>query len=164
MLRATVFILPLAILAGCSVAPGAPSLAPRAVERQPVDLPLSTPSEPASAADPALAAQIAQIVSDAESGDRTFQQERSRTDDYVKRAKGAGTASEAWIAAQESLSALESARTPVRQAAAAIDAMRQQPANASTGNRGAIEEAAGRVAALEAAEADALATLAAALR
>lgn len=150
-------------LAGCSHEISAPSLLPRAVEKQPIDMPVATSVEAESAPDAALTAKIASIVAAAEAGDRAFAAQRTRTETAVGRGAGAGQGSDPWVEAQEAITALESARAPVRDAANAVDGLRDDPANAAPGNRAAIDAAAARVSALNDGEAAAIAALSAKL-
>ncbi|MDO6416512.1 hypothetical protein Q4F19_19165 [Sphingomonas sp. BIUV-7] len=144
------------MLAGCSATlPDVPSLGSRPVEHQAI-LPPDAASEPQTAASPALTSQLTQLLSDAKAGHAAFETERKTVSATISRAKGAAEGSEAWIAGQEALSALEAARTPVRNAAGAIDGLRVDPAFVGTGDREAIEAAAAAVAGLAAAEADAV--------
>jgi hypothetical protein len=147
-----------ALLSACGPQVHAPSLAPRPVEKQPIDLPAES-SEPATPVDAALAARIAPLVAAAHAGDQAFARQRTETEAAIAKAAGAAQGSEAWIAAQQSLSTLDAARAPVREAAAAIEAMRVEPANAASGNRGAIEAAARIIETLDDAEAATVATL-----
>lgn len=155
------------VLASCIGASGcgtvsAPSLAPRDVERQAIELP-ADPREQEAAADPALAGQIAALVDAAVAGDAAFEQARRKTDAAVARAAHVPPGGEAWTVAQQELSALEGSCAPARDAAAAIEALRQEPANAGPAGRAAIDAAAARIEAIEQAEAAALAALAARL-
>ncbi len=143
-------------LAGCSAnLPDAPSLRPRPIEHRPI-LPPDAPSEPQTAATPALAQKLAGIVADAKAGHAAFETERSDNAGALARAKGAAEGSEAWIAGQQVMSALDAARTPVRDAAGAIDELRVDPAYIGTGDREAIEATAATVAALATQEAEAV--------
>jgi hypothetical protein len=135
---------------------------PRAVEKQPIDMPVSEPVERQSPADPALQAALAKQVAAAEAGDKAFEAQRASAEAAVARAAGAAQGSEAWVQAQEAITALETPRTAVRDAAAAIDALRD-PAKASTGNRAAIDAAAARVSEIERAETEKVAALSAKL-
>ena len=146
-------------LAGCGAQVSAPTLAPRAVEKQPIEMPVTTATEAESPVDAALVAKIAALVASAEAGDKTFSELRLRTADVVSRASGTAQGGEAWVAAQEAVTALESARGPVHDAAGAVDALRVDPANAAAGNRNAIDAAAARIEAIERAEAAAIAEL-----
>ena len=128
-------------LAGCSHEVSAPSLMPRAVEKQPIDMPMTNAIEADTPVDPALQAKIATQVAAAQAGDKAFTAQQAETDKAVARASGAAPGSDAWVEAQEAVTALASARAAVRDAAAAIDA-------AATG-----------VTALETKEADAVAAL-----
>jgi hypothetical protein len=160
-MRSPLFIAALsgaALLSSCGPQVNAPSLAPRPVEKQPIDLPAET-SEPATPVDPALAARIAPLVASAQAGDQAFTHQRTETEAAIAKAAGAAQGSEAWIVAQQALSTLDAARAPVREAAAAIEALREDPANAASGNRGAIEAAAKIIEALDDAEAASVATL-----
>ncbi len=152
----------LGLLSACGPQVNAPSLAPRPVEKLPIALPAEV-SEPAVPADPDLADRIAPLVAQAQAGDQAFARQRGATDAAVAKAAGAGQGSEAWIVAQQALSALDTARGPVRDAAASIDAMRAEPANAGSGNRAAIDAAAATIEALDDAEAAAVAALSAKL-
>ena len=154
--------LALALLSACGPQVNAPSLAPRAVEKQPIDLPAEA-SEPETPVDPDLASRIAPLVAAAQAGDRAFATQRTATEAAVARARAAAQGSEGWIVAQQALSALDTARGPVRDSVAAIDAMRSEPANAASGNRAAIDAAAATIEALDDAEAAAVAALSARL-
>jgi putative membrane protein len=146
-------------LSACGSQVTAPSLLPRAVEKQPIDMPVSEPTERETPADPALQAQIAKYVADAEAGDKAFAEQRAAADAAVARAAGTAPGDELWVQAQEKVTALETARVAVRDAAAAIDALRLDPANAGTGSRAAIDAATARIEAIERAEAQAVAAL-----
>ena len=157
----------LLVLCGCLAAGGcgpvsAPSLAPRAVERRAIELPAAA-SEPDVGVDPALAGRIAPLVDAAVAGDAGFALARRRTDAAVARAAHAPPGSEAWTVAQQELSALEGQRGPARDAAAAIEALRQEPAYAAPASRAAIDAAARRIEAIDQAQAAALAALSARL-
>jgi hypothetical protein len=143
-------------LAGCSAnLSDAPSLRPRPIEHRPI-LPPDAASEPQTPETPALTPQLAKLVADAKAGHAAFEKERSDNAGVLTRAKGAAEGSEAWIAGQQVLSALDGARAPVRDAAGAIDELRVDPAHIGTGDREAIEAAAAIVATLSTQEATAL--------
>jgi hypothetical protein len=146
-------------LAGCSHEVSAPSLMPRAVEKQPIDMPVTAAIEADTPVDPALQVKIAAQVAAAQAGDKAFTAQQAETEKAVARASGAARGSDAWVEAQEAVTALESARIAVRDAAAAIDALRDDPANAAPGNRNAIDAAAAEMTALETKEVDAVAAL-----
>ena len=150
-------------LSACGPELQAPSLLPRTVEKQPIEMPLAEASEAQTPVDPALQAAVATQVEAAEAGDRDFASRRAAAEQAVARAAGKPQGGEDWVQAQEAISALEGARTQVRDAAAAIEALRENPANRTSGNRAAIDAAAKRVADLEQGETDAVAALAAKL-
>jgi hypothetical protein len=151
-------------LAGCASEIPAPSLGPRAVEKQPIDMPVTNGAEAENPADPALASKLVSLLAAAEAGDRDFAQQRTRAEGTVGRATGARTGDETWIAAQQALTSLDAARAPVRDAAAAIDALREDPGNVVPGNRTAIDAAAARVKEIDDAQSAAFAVLGERLR
>lgn len=140
----------------------APSLSPRAVEKSPVPYP-DQASEPQVAADPALIEKIAAIEADAAKGHAAFEAAQARAAAAIAKAAGAAAGSEAWTVAQQELSVLESARNVVGHAGVDLDGLRNDPANATSGNRTAIDAASVRVEALSKAEADAVSRLSAGL-
>jgi hypothetical protein len=146
-------------LSACGADVRAPSLMPRAVEKQPIDMPVEQASEPEGPADPALLAAIAKQIDAAKAGDKDFAEHRSAAETVVAKAAGKPQGGEEWVQAQEAITALESARIAVRDAAAAIDALRDNPAYAAAGNRAAIDVAAQQVTAIEDAQSAAVAAL-----
>jgi len=158
LIFALIFLAP-----GCARQVGAPSLLPRAVEKQPIEMPVSEATEQQGPADPALQAALAKQIAAAEAGDKAFADQRALADAAIARAGNAAPGSEGWIQAQEAITALEAARTAVRDAAVAIDALRDDPANASTGSRAAIDAAAARIEAIEQAQTATVAALSAKL-
>ena len=154
-------LLPLAACGGTMI--DAPSLSPRAVEKAPVPYP-DAASEPQVAADPALLQQIAVIEADAAKGHAAFAAAQDHAATAIGRAAGAAAGSETWTAAQQLLSVLDAARGAVGHASVDLDALRNDPANATSGNRGAIEAASARIDALSQAEAEAMARLSAGLK
>ena len=116
------FALVFLLLSACATTPrsGEPSLAPRAAEA--VDPRVPIPSEVvAGPADPALAAQIAELLAEVRAGDAAFQGAAQNAEAL---AAAAGPAqSESWIVAQEALSGLVAARAPVTKAIADLDAL-----------------------------------------
>jgi hypothetical protein len=150
-------------LAGCGSQVSAPTLMPRAVEKQPIDLPVSEAVERETPADPALQTELSKQMAAAEAGDKAFMEQRAATEIAVTRAAGAAPGGEDWVQAQEGITSLETARTAVRDAAVAVDALRSNPAYAGTGSRAAIDAAAAKVDEMDKAEAAAIAALAAKL-
>jgi len=148
---------------GCATPISAPSLEKRAVEAQPVLLP-EAQREPDVVADPGLGARLDGILARAADGHRRFAEQQRTTEAMVRAGAGYASGSEAWTVAQQAVSALETAREPLRQAVGAVEALRTDPAGAGSGSRAAIEAAATRLAAWDGEEAQAVAALAAALR
>lgn len=155
-------VLPI-VVAGCSaprIIP--PSLSPRASEaidpRVPVERALVV--RPVAAG---LTGRLAALLSQARSGETVF---RTALGPTQRAAASAGPArSESWIAAQMALSALEAARAPTTRALSEIDALGGADIRArggiGTDDLMAIEEAAGQVGALDAAQRREIAALSA---
>jgi hypothetical protein len=148
--------------AGCVHPIAAPSLAPRPVERQPILDPAPT-SESVVPANPALAGRLAVLTGQADAGERAFATARTDAERAVGRATGAAAGSEAWVAAQQALTALDAARGTARDAAAAVEELRADPANAGPADRAAVDAAAARIDAISDAQAATAAALAARL-
>lgn len=137
-------------LSGCAGAPQSyPSLAKRPIESAPV-ADVAPPPAPA-APDPALANEIARYTAQADKGAAAFDAAYARADQAVSAAKDAGVSSDAWVAAQVSISALEAARHDSVSALASLDTLYVQTSNAIADGaaRGGLEEVdAARAAAL----------------
>jgi hypothetical protein len=131
----SLFALPL--LGGCAATGDFPSLAPRAVERDltggsaPVGCPGTedavAPAQTAEAQpvpvnpDPQLGARVAELLAAARAGQADFARALPAANRAASRAGAAGT--ENWIAAQQEISRLESARTRTVGALAELDAL-----------------------------------------
>ena len=152
----------LASLSACGPQVYAPSLAPRPVEKQPVELPAES-SAPEASLDPALPPRLAPLVAAAQAGDRAFAHQHEITEPLVAKAAGTEAGNEAWVTAQQALSALDTTRGPVRDAAATIEAIRHEPAHAGAADQNAIDKAAKAIEAIDTAESAMMAALAAKL-
>jgi hypothetical protein len=138
-------------LGACAPAGGPfPSLQPRAAEAIDPRLPVVRPMNDRPV-DPALAAKLAALVSQAREGDAAFQPVAANADRVTQNA--GAPQSEGWIAAQEAVSAAIAARGPTARALGDIDAI---GAVALQTNRGiapndlaAIQSAATEVGALD---------------
>jgi hypothetical protein len=109
-------------LSGCVNAPQSyPSLAKRPVESAPV-AEVAPPPAP-EPADPALSAEIARHVAQADKGAAAFDAAYATAERAVSAAKGASVSSDAWVAAQVAISALESARNDSVSALASLDTL-----------------------------------------
>jgi len=135
-------------LGACGAEVQAPSLMPRAVEKQSIDMPVAEASEMQTPVSPVLQAAVAKQVEAAQAGDREFVARRAAAEEAVAKGAGKPQGSEEWVQAQEAVTALETARTAVRDAAAAIEALRDDPANGTSGNRAAIDAASKQVGAI----------------
>ncbi|WP_174273429.1 hypothetical protein [Sphingomonas bacterium] len=141
----------------------APSLQPRAIEKEPVPVP-DEAREPISALDPALAARIGALLDQAQAAHAGFQRIEAHTAAIVSRAANAPAGSEPWTAAQQEVSALDTARGLLHAVEADVDLLRADPANAAAANRAAIDAAGAKIAALTSDENTAVAALSARLR
>ena len=151
MTRTPTILIALTALGACATPGGpSPSLQPRAAEaidpRVPIERPMN--DRPVS---PALAAQLAALVSQAHSGDAAFDPAAAQAE---RLAAAAGERqSESWIAAQEALSAAVSAREPTAHALGDIDglaaAMLQAQRGIAPNDLDAIKSAAAEVGAID---------------
>jgi hypothetical protein len=143
-------------LSACSTPHGNyPSLASRPQEA--IDPRVPIPNEVhVGPADPNLAAHLAALVDQAQSGDQAFQA-IAETAERLAASAGAQQ-SESWVAAQQALSAAQEARGPTTRALGDIDALGanalQKNGGIPAGNLAAIEAAAAKVAQIDNAEAD----------
>lgn len=99
-----------------------PSLAPRAIEKRGEE-PESAPLPPPAPADSSMAQRLESLVSEARRGDAAFIAALPGTERAIIGARGAAVGGEAWIAAQQQLSALDAARTPTSTAMNALDSL-----------------------------------------
>jgi hypothetical protein len=154
-------LLSILALTACS-APGGPypSLQPRAAEaidpRVPVVRPIN--DRPVTAG---LAARLAALVDQAQSGDAAFDGAASVAE---RLAGGAGPPrSESWIAAQEALTAAIAARRPTATAMGDIDEIGatalQNQAGIAPNDFAAIKSAAAKVGAIDSRQADRIASI-----
>lgn len=123
------------MLAGCTGQAIGPSLAKRPVEGQSFDEPVRTSAAPA-VADTGLRGRIADLVARARAGQRAFSDVLPRAREAASSAGAEG--SEGWIAAQQLLSALESARAPSTQALGELDTLLAERVN--TGKEDGLAE------------------------
>ncbi|MFY9351380.1 hypothetical protein [Sphingobium sp.] len=117
------------LLSGCAGAPETyPSLAKRPIESAPV-ADVAPPPAPVPA-DAALSAEIASYVEQADKGAAAFDAAHDKADRAVRAAAGAAVSSDAWVAAQVAISALEAARNDSVSALASLDTLYVQRSNA----------------------------------
>ena len=156
----TTFALPLVLLAATSCAgPGGPppSLLPRAAEAIDPRVPVERPpnDRPVNGA---LAAKLAELVGQARAGDAAFGPAAAAAG---RLAEAAGAAQgDAWIAAQEALSAAIAARAPTTRAIGDIDAIGaaklQTQGGLSPADLAAIKGAGDEVGAIDQRQAEAI--------
>jgi hypothetical protein len=144
-------------MTGCrDAAAGYPSLAPRPIE----DLSLTEPMRPApppAVASPEATARYAPIVQQARDADAAFRRAYEQEHATLERGLHTPTGSEEWTAAQESLSRIEAARSPVARALADLDAARDSaPTATNTGEAISASEAYEQVHQIDQAEVEML--------
>ncbi|PXA84866.1 hypothetical protein DMC47_39650, partial [Nostoc sp. 3335mG] len=134
-----------AALAGCAGQSGTyPSLAPRPIEQLSLAEP-NRPAPPAAVADPAAVARYAPLIEQARKADTDFRRVLEEERPALAKGRGAGQGSDAWLAAQVSLSRIETARGPVAKALADLDSARsgldpQTDTGAMVANQQAFDE------------------------
>ena len=117
--------LPLLVaMAGCTgPRSGYPSLAPRPIEQMSLAEP-TRPAPPPAAESPAAAARYAPVIAQAHEADVAFRRALDDERGALTRGRSAATGSEAWTAAQQALSRVETMRGPVVRALSELDAAR----------------------------------------
>ena len=120
-MKLMIFPLMCTITVACSTPANPPSLLPRAIETQ-RDTPAERPPAPtAKAIDPVLVAKIAVLLRDAKAGCADFKKTESAGSATLTSGRNAATGSEAWIASEVIISALQVARQRSAAALAEID-------------------------------------------
>ncbi|WP_028055859.1 hypothetical protein [Sphingobium bisphenolivorans] len=139
------------ILSGCASSfHGYPSLAKRAIEDAPFAEPAAQPAP--AATDAAPSKDIDRLTAQAKTGEAAFDQAYAKADRATRAASGAAVSSDAWVAAQTAISALESARNDSVSALASLDVLLVERNNAIADGK-----ASGGIEAIDAARASALA-------
>jgi hypothetical protein len=149
--RLVIALLIVSAVGACS-SPGGPypSLQPRAAEAIDPRVPVARPinDRPFGAA---LASRLAELVREADAGDAAFQSAADQAE-HLAAASGAAQ-SEAWVAAQEALSAAAAARGPTTIALGDIDALGanalQTQGGIAPADLAAIERAGAEVGAID---------------
>ena len=120
-MKLTICPLMCTMVVACSTPANPPSLLPRAIETQ-RDTPAERPPAPtAKAIDPVLVVKIAALLRDAKAGDADFKKTESAGSATLTSGRNAATGSEAWIASEVIISALQVARQRSAAALAEID-------------------------------------------
>jgi hypothetical protein len=142
-------------LGGCSASVNAPSLLPRAIEKQANTTPPVAAPVNVAPIDPALQRQITDLLAKVKSGDAGFTKADRESGRLIAAGRGAAEGSETWVVGQQAQSQLEAARQDSAAALGEIEtlllAQNQAAANDAT---------VGGVAELTAAEAEASAIVA----
>ena len=101
---------------------GYPSLAPRAVENSAEP----APAEPAPPMPPVGSNDVGAIATGAKAADATFNEEVAKARPTIEKGRSASQGGEAWVAAQQAYSGVESARGGVGSALADLDRLHQE--------------------------------------
>lgn len=118
-------------LSGCaSTFQGYPSLAKRPIESAPAGPAAVTPGPAPVLADAALRKQIDGFAEQAQAGRAAFDKAYPAAESAARGASGAAVSSEAWVAAQLAISALETARNDSVSALASLDVLYVERSNA----------------------------------
>jgi hypothetical protein len=153
-------LLPLLLLAGCASGNAPPSLLPRAGEAIDPRVAVVRPMNDRPV-DPALAARLAALITQAHVGDEAFQPAAAEAGRLA--AAAGGRQSESWVAAQESLSAAIAARAPTARALGDIDALGatrlQTQGGLAPNDLAAIRDAGATVGAIDARQAETIAAI-----
>ena len=105
--------------------------------------PVPVPAIPAS---PALKAQLQELVEQAQKGQSAFELTQRQLGGQIAAAKGSVVLSEAWIAGQQAVSAIETARSPTTAAHATLDTLLAQATISNGAGQAEIAEAQALVA------------------
>lgn len=123
-LSAVAALLLLVAMTGCTgPSSGYPSLAPRPIEEMSLAEPTRAAPPPAVASE-AAAARYAPLIAQARDADAAFRRTLEDEGGALARGRAAAIGSEAWTAAQQSLSRVETARGPVVRIVSELDAAR----------------------------------------
>jgi hypothetical protein len=98
------------VLSGCGPAIHAPSLLPRAIEKQSTTTPAVAAPVNVAPITPALQAQLNELMAEVKSGDAAFTKADRSSGRLIAAGRRAAEGSEAWVAAQQAQSELEAAR------------------------------------------------------
>jgi len=159
-LPVTILAITLTTLGACAGPNAPPSLLPRAAEKIDPRVPVERPANDRPV-NGALAAQLAALVRQAHAGDAAFDPAAAEAG---RLAEAAGAAQgEAWIAAQQALSAAIAAREPTARALGDIDAIGagklQSQGGLSPNDLAAIKSAGDEVGAIDQRQAAAIAAI-----
>ncbi|WP_150290358.1 hypothetical protein [Sphingobium estronivorans] len=116
-------------LSGCASSfQGYPSLAKRAIESAPIAEAAPPPSPVVP--EPELVQNVDRLTAQVQAGRAAFDKAWPAADKATRAASGSAVSSEAWVAAQTTLSALESARNDSVSALASLDVLYVERSNA----------------------------------
>lgn len=152
IIRASLILFPFLLIACAGPEGQAPSLSPRPIEGV-LDEPVHAIAPVQSTQNPALAAEIDTLLSQAEAGQSAFAASYPAARQAVSAAAGSAAESESWIIAQISISALDSARSATVQALGSLDGiLAEQAVAGAPSETERLQAARERVSALYAAQ------------
>jgi hypothetical protein len=131
LLRPACALALLTVLCGCGDQSAYPSLAKRPIEGI-MDKPVTPTLVPPAAPNADRGAKIAALLAQAETADRAFRTDQAETERASASAAGTTRGDERWIAAQQQLSRLDTARAQVGHALADLDALQIEQADAES--------------------------------
>jgi len=153
--------LPLSLsLAGCAdYAAHYPSLAPRPIENISL-VETRRPTPPPASANADAVARYMPLIQEARDADTSFHRTLDEERSTLALGKDSPTGSDAWVAAQTSLSRIEATRAPITRILSDLDAARNaDPSHASSGEAIAAAEAFEQVHQIDTAESAAITSL-----
>lgn len=151
-------LIPGLLIAGCSAPASYPSLLPRAAESQSLEEPAASPPEP-SAPDPAVEAKIAAAMRTLEERTTAFDGASSRAERLVTAARGSAAGSEAWLDAHVALAELDALRSATSEIAVTLDDLASERALSLAPDYEPLTNAADRVRAAVASQAERIAAM-----
>lgn len=123
-LRTAGILLPVLLaISGCAMTPSGPSLAPRAVEQLTAQAPTPQPLPPPIPEDASQQQRVAALLAQARDGNARFKAQLATAEQLAETGVSAPMGGEAWVQAQEALSRVEDARSPIAQSLADLDAL-----------------------------------------
>lgn len=157
MTKSVLLLFPLLLVTACSVKGDYPSLSPRPIEQSSKQMLAEAPIAPQMIApsDPKIVTQIAAFLDQAVAGHKAFESALADAQSEINKHPGAKNGTDGWIANQVSLSRVEVARGPIKDALAGLDEVRNTLiAGGPSADQPALDGALARVQALAKAERD----------
>ena len=125
-MKSVTTLFPLLLVTACSVKGDYPSLSPRPIEQASKQMLAEAPVAPQMIApsDPKIVTRIAAFRDQAVAGHKAFESALADAQSEISKHPGAKNGTDGWIANQVSLSRVEVARGPIKDALAGLDEVR----------------------------------------